>query len=102
MPMLLRPDEIAAKEVLPVPTNGSNITSPAKENRRMRRSANSAGYGAGCPFLVDSPLMSVHDVLSQAFSSSLDSIERAFCKEDGDRYEPPLRKNNTYSKSFFT
>src|SRR6185437_6438162 len=46
-PMLFRPQSPAAAEVVPVPRKGSRTVSPAKLNMRIKRVANSAGYGAG-------------------------------------------------------
>ena len=47
--------------VVPVPANGFKTVSPADENILIKRSASTIGKGAGCPFPVDSPLMSVQD-----------------------------------------
>ena len=66
----------------------------------MRRSANSTGYGAGCPSRVDAPGRSDQIERCQVFISSLVSIDSAFCITGVDRYSPPLRKNKMYSMSF--
>src|ERR1035438_5020775 len=100
--MLFLPEFMAAMLVVPVPANGSRTVSPTNENRRINRSASSAGYGAGWPLRVDSPLISVHEVFSHCCISRLVRTERALCIGDGERYEPPLRRKRMYSKSFLT
>src|ERR1035438_1295699 len=80
--------------------NGSRTMSPANENSFMSRSANATGKGAGCPFLVDSPLMSAHDERSQLCISSLLSIESALWTVEGERYSLPFRRKRMYSTSF--
>src|SRR5436190_21397285 len=98
--MLLRPDAADATAVEPVPANGSRTVSPANENILIRRSARAVGYGAGCPFLVDSPLISTQEERVQLCISSRVSIESARWTVAGERYWPPFRKKRMYSTSF--
>ncbi len=55
MPMLFRPQRLAAMFVDAVPMNGSSTVSPTKLNMRINRSASSIGYGAGWS-LVEAPV----------------------------------------------
>src|SRR5215813_13775389 len=99
-PMELRPALIAAIVVDPVPKNGSKTVSPANENIRINRSANSAGYGAGWPPRVEAPLISLQTDENQARISVLVSIESAFWTMLTDLYSPGFLRKMMYSMSF--
>src|SRR5436190_3428695 len=100
LPMLFLPVAIAARFVVPVPTNGSRTVSPANENSLIKRSAKICGYGAGWPRRVDSPLMSTQAERSHDLISFLVNIESAFWIDKGERYSPPFLRKSMYSASF--
>ena len=54
--MKRRPSRRATAPVVPVPKNGSRITSPGLDAAMMQRNRSASGFCVGCAFLPSSPL----------------------------------------------
>ena len=55
MPMKRRPSRRATAPVVPVPKNGSRITSPGLDAAIRQRNSSASGFCVGCAFLPSSP-----------------------------------------------